>query len=72
MRNNTIHATQIIAWLQKLEKNISNFDINDETSKEDKLSFLRHQHKMFEMINLALNGQVYFVGTSQDIRYMED
>jgi len=68
----TIHATQLIAWLQKLEKNIENFDLYDEAPNVEKLGFLRYQFKLFDIINQALEGKVFFVGTAQDIRYMDE
>lgn len=68
----TIHATQLIAWLQKLEKNIENIDLYDATPKEELIGYLRYQHKLFDIINQALEGKVFFVGTAQDIRYMEE
>ena len=69
----TIHPTQIVAWIQKIEKNLDNFNFDDKSaSKEEKLEYIRYQRHLFEIIKMALSGKVYFVGTAQDIRFRED
>ena len=37
----TIHPTQIVAWIQKIEKNLDNFNFdNKSASKEEKLEYI--------------------------------
>jgi hypothetical protein len=73
MAKRTIHAAQLVAWLQKIDNNIDEFNIySDTASKEEKLEYIRYQRHLFEIIIMALRGQVYFVGTAQDIRHVKD
>ena len=67
----TIHAIQLVAWLQKLEKNVKNLYLYNEKTKNEKIEYIRYQSKLFDIINQALDGKMYFVGTAQDIRYMD-
>lgn len=73
MVKRTIQSAQLVAWIKKIESNIDNFNFFDEdATKEEKLEFIRYQRHLFEIINMALSGKVYFVGTAQDIRFTKD
>ena len=67
-----IHPTQVISWITKIEKNLEKFDLYDEdTSKEEKLKYIRHQSSMLGVLEKVIEGRLYFVGTAQDIKNMD-
>jgi hypothetical protein len=69
MSKRTIHGAQLLTFISKIEKNLENFNFyNPDSSKEEKKDYIKYQREMFDVAERVLDGSLYFVGTSQELR----
>ncbi len=69
MSKRTVHGPQLLTFISKIEKNLDNFNFYDpDSSKEDKMAYIRYQRELFDIAERVLAGSLYFVGTSQEVR----
>ncbi|MBB00476.1 MAG: hypothetical protein CMN34_06055 [Saprospirales bacterium] len=69
MSKRTVHGPQLLTFISKIEKNLEDFNFYDaNSSKEDKMAYIRYQRELFDIAERVLAGSLYFVGTSQEIR----
>ena len=69
MSKRTVHGPQLLTFISKIEKNLDNFNFYDSgSSKEEKMAYIRYQRELFDIAERVLEGSLYFVGTSQEVR----
>jgi len=60
-----INPKQMEAWINKLQSNMQKFLQDDNLNPDDRLTFIRQQYALFEVINKVLNGKAHFTGCPQ-------
>lgn len=69
MANRTIHNEQLLGFIKKIEQNLVNFNFYDPNStRDDKINYIRYQRELFDVAGRVLDGSIYFVGTTQELR----
>lgn len=69
MANRTIHNEQLLGFIKKIEQNLVNFNFYDPNStRDDKIKYIRYQRELFDVAGRVLDGSIYFVGTTQELR----
>lgn len=58
---------QIVFWLQKCHKNISNFrSVHHNMTPEDKVHYIREQYYLLYLLNKVLDGKAKLSGVNTD------